>query len=71
MVCNREDDDSFGLRSVNEREREILDEDPTITGTMRRAREGKCKRSSGGFLHRSGEAHAQSGLSFTVIDGLG
>ena len=71
MVCNRKDDDSLAFRSVNERERGILDEDSAGIGTMRRTREGKGKRSGGGLFHRGGEAHAQPGLSFTVIDDLG
>lgn len=36
MVCDRKDDNSFGLRPVDERKREILDENPAGTGTVRR-----------------------------------
>jgi hypothetical protein len=71
MMRDRKDDYSLGLNAVEQREAEAFDNDPAGIAARRRPgmRIGKCARSR--YLDRCGEALAQAGLRFIVVDNFG
>jgi len=71
MMRDGEYDDAIGLRAVDQGESEPLDDDPACIGTGRGARLRKRKSAGCGLFHSRGEALAQAGLRFIVIDDFG
>lgn len=71
MMRHRKDDNSLGLNAIEEREAEPFDNDPAGIAARRRPGMRKCKCASSGFLDRRGEALAQAGLRFIVVDDFG
>jgi len=71
MMRDGENDDAIGLRAVHQGETEPLDDDPACIGAGSGA--GLRKRKSAGcsFFHGHGEALAQAGLRFIVINDFG
>jgi hypothetical protein len=71
MMRDSEYDDAIGLRAVDQGEAEPLDDDPACIGTGRGAGPRKRKGAGCGLFHGRGEALAQAGLRFIVIDDFG
>lgn len=71
MVCNGEYDDAVRLRAVDQGETEPADDDPARVGARRGARERKRESARCGLFHCRGEALAQAGLRFIVINNFG
>lgn len=68
---NGKDDDALGFHAVDEREAESLDDDAPRIAARRRPGVRKGKGAGSGFLDRCGEALAQAGLRFIVVDDFG
>lgn len=71
MMRDGEYDNAFGLRTVDQGEAEPLDDDPACIGAGRGAGQRKRKSAGCGLFHSCGEALAQAGLRFIVIDDFG
>jgi len=71
MMRDGEYDDAIGFRAVDQGNAEPLDDDPAGIGTRRGARPRKGKSAGCGLFHGRGEALAQAGLRFIVIDDFG
>lgn len=71
MMRDGENDDAIRFRAVDQGEAEALDDDPACIGTGRGARLRKRKSAGCGRFHGRGEALAQAGLRFIVIDDFG
>jgi len=68
---NREDDDAVGLHPVEQRKPEPFDDDSARIAARRGAGLRKREGAGCGFLDRCGEARAQAGLRFIVVDDFG
>jgi len=64
------DQDAVGLRSIDERERKVLEKDSARTGTEGRSGERKCKRTCCSFCNCVCESQAQARLDLGVIRNL-
>ncbi len=71
MMCDSKDNDSVWLRPVDDREREFLHEYAASIGTKRGSGQWEGKRTGSRLFNCRGEACAQSGLGFTVVNDLG
>ena len=71
MMRDGEYDDAIRFRAVDQKEAEALDDDPACIGAGRGA--GLRKRKSAGccLFHGRGEARAQAGFRFIVVDDFG
>lgn len=68
MMRNGKDNDALGLDAVEERKAEAFDNDAARIAARRRARVRKGKGTGSRFFDRRGEALAQAGLRFIVVD---
>lgn len=68
MMRDGEYDDAIRFRAVHQGEAEALDDDPACIGAGRGAGLRKPKSAGCGLFNGRGEARAQAGLRFIVID---
>lgn len=71
MMRDGEYDNAIGLWAVDQGETKPLDDDPACIGAGRGAGQRKRKGAGRGLFDGRGEALAQSGLRFIVIDDFG
>lgn len=71
MMRDGEYDDAIRFRAVDQGEAEALDDDPACIGARRGAGLGKRKSAGSGLFNGRGEALAQTGLRFIVINDFG
>lgn len=67
MMCHREDDDAVFVRTVDNCEREVLNEHSSSALRGWRSREWKCEGARRGFFDRCGEANSKPRLLAIVL----
>jgi hypothetical protein len=68
MMRDGEDNDAVRFHAVEDRETEPFDDDAARIARGRRSGVWKGERAGSSFLDRCGEALAQAGLRFIVVD---
>jgi hypothetical protein len=71
MMRDGEDNDAVRFHTVEDREAEPFDDDAARIAGRRRSGVWKGEGAGGSFLDRCGEALAQAGLRFIVVDDFG
>jgi len=70
-MCDGENNDAVRLRAIDQGEAKPLDDDAAGIGARRRTGKGKREGTRCGVFHCRGEALAQAGLRFIVVDDFG